>query len=143
MAGSWELARCLANNKNYRHIRGVARLDSIPVLRIHLNHAIGEIDRTKWSITRLPKATKEARLLMDLLNHCELVGIQIWRGSPMGIASEYEKCAAECMALVERFPPHLRPTLLKMAEAWLQLAVDALDRKDGPHPNAPSTGQMQ
>ena len=44
----------------------------------------------------------------------------------MGMATDYEKRAHECLALAEKTPPHLRPTLLKIAEAWLMLAVDAL-----------------
>jgi hypothetical protein len=60
-------------------------------------------------------------------------------------ASQYQKRVQECLDLMETMPRRLRPALLKIAEAWLQLANDALSREEklGDDQNAPTTENMQ
>jgi phytoene/squalene synthetase len=60
-------------------------------------------------------------------------------------ASEYQQRVEECLNLMETMPRRLRPTLLKIAEAWLQLADEALRREEkfDRNQNAPTSEQMQ
>jgi hypothetical protein len=60
-------------------------------------------------------------------------------------ASEYQQRVQECLNLMETMPLRLRPALLKIAEAWLQLANEALKREDklDRDQNAPTSEQMQ
>ena len=44
----------------------------------------------------------------------------------MGSAEKYRAYAEECMQLIERVPPEVRPQLLRIAEAWLELAHSEL-----------------
>jgi hypothetical protein len=69
--------------------------------------------------------------------------------SPMLSPDDYRKFADQCIAMAERAAPDARETLLRMADAWLQLAL--VDIKNAqrnrpdiePAQNAPSTNKMQ
>jgi hypothetical protein len=39
--------------------------------------------------------------------------------------SDYRKRAQDWIGVTERLPPEQRPSALKIAEAWLELAMDA------------------
>jgi hypothetical protein len=43
-------------------------------------------------------------------------------GMARGNADKYQAYAEECMQLIGRMPADARPTLLRIAEAWLELA---------------------
>jgi hypothetical protein len=47
-------------------------------------------------------------------------------GMARGNADKYRAYAEACMQLIERMPYDARPTLLRMAEAWLELALSEL-----------------
>jgi len=51
----------------------------------------------------------------------------------------------ECLDLMATFPRRLRPALLKIAEAWLQLANEAMVREEklDDEQNAPTSDHMQ
>ena len=48
-------------------------------------------------------------------------------GMAQGDADKYQAYAEECMQLIGRMPPDVRPTLLRIAEAWLELARSELE----------------
>jgi hypothetical protein len=47
----------------------------------------------------------------------------------MSNSEKYRGYAEECMQLIERMPPDARPRLLRIAEAWLELARAELEAK--------------
>ena len=47
----------------------------------------------------------------------------------MTSAPDYRKFAEQCLDMAERAPPEQRQTLLKMAEAWLELAHATLSTR--------------
>jgi len=59
-------------------------------------------------------------------------------------ASEYQDRAQACLDLIVTTPRRQQFALLKIAEAWLQLADAALSREESDlGQNAPTTGLMQ
>jgi hypothetical protein len=65
-------------------------------------------------------------------------------GMARGNADKYQAYAEECMQLIKRMPSDARPTLLRIAEAWLELARSELKRdmhQDNLQPR--STDKMQ
>jgi hypothetical protein len=46
-------------------------------------------------------------------------------------SSEYREFAEACLDLAERALPHEKLTLQKMAEVWLTLATEQLERESG------------
>jgi hypothetical protein len=65
-------------------------------------------------------------------------------GMAQGNADKYQAYAEECMQLIKRMPSDARPTLLRIAEAWLELALSELKRDMHPdNLQSRSTDKMQ
>jgi hypothetical protein len=56
--------------------------------------------------------------------------------------TDFRKFAEQCLDMAERGPPGQRQALLKMAEAWLELATAALPRTES-RQTAPSSDELQ
>ena len=63
----------------------------------------------------------------------------------MACASDYAKFAEQCLDMAEHVPPKKRKALLKMAEAWLELAHSALLKRETTEPRqtAPTSDNLQ
>ena len=63
----------------------------------------------------------------------------------MTSARDYSKFAEACLDMAERAPPKQRQTLLKMAEAWLELAQATLSNQQiaEPKQTAPASDRLQ
>ncbi len=63
----------------------------------------------------------------------------------MTSAPDYRKFAEQCLDIAERSPPEQRQALLKMAEAWLELAHVALSTRHitEPKQTAPTSNNLQ
>jgi hypothetical protein len=63
----------------------------------------------------------------------------------MTSAGVYGKFAEQCLAIADGAPPEQRQTLLKMAEAWLELSHAALSTRQitEPKQTAPTSDNLQ
>ena len=65
-------------------------------------------------------------------------------GMAQGNADKDQAYAEECLQLIKRMPPDMRPTLLRIAEAWLELARSELRSEQRANDcQPPSTDKMQ
>ena len=60
-------------------------------------------------------------------------------------ATDYRRYAEQCMDMAERADPDMRKTILRMAEAWLEFATEALPSVQIKRPlqKAPSSEKVQ
>jgi hypothetical protein len=63
----------------------------------------------------------------------------------MPSAIDYRKFAEQCLDMAERGPSKQRQTLLKMAEAWLELSHGAVSTRKSTEPKqtAPTSDNLQ